>query len=66
MAAFADELLSAFAVDDVDLVVALHNNTPDRYTAASYAPGGPLAADAARVSLRPGGDPDDFFFVTDA
>ncbi|MFM7206367.1 MAG: M15 family metallopeptidase [Planctomycetaceae bacterium] len=66
VAAFADELLSAFAVDDVDLVVALHNNTPDRYTAASYAPGGPLAADAARVSLRPGGDPDDFFFVTDA
>lgn len=66
VAAFADELLSTLAVDDVDLVVALHNNTPDRYTAANYAPGGPLAADAARVSLRPGGDPDDFFFVTDA
>ncbi|MBM4010325.1 MAG: M15 family metallopeptidase [Planctomycetes bacterium] len=65
VAAFADELLSTFAVDDVDLVVALHNNTPDRYTAANYAAGGPLAADAARVSLRPGGDPDDFFFVTD-
>lgn len=66
VAAFADELLSTLAVDDVDLVVAIHNNTPDRYTAATYAPGGPLAADAARVSLRPGGDPDDFFFVTDA
>jgi D-alanyl-D-alanine dipeptidase len=66
VAAFADELLSIFAVDDVNLVVAIHNNTPDRYTAANYAPGGTLAADAARVSLRPGGDPDDFFFVTDA
>ncbi len=66
VAAFADELLSIFAVDGVNLVVAIHNNTPDRYTAANYAPGGTLAADAARVSLRPGGDPDDFFFVTDA
>jgi zinc D-Ala-D-Ala dipeptidase len=65
VAAFADELLSAVAVDDVDVLVALHNNTPDRYTAANYAPGGSLAADAARVHLRPGGDPDDFFFVTD-
>lgn len=64
VAAFADELLTTLGVDDVDLVVALHNNTPDRYTAASYAPGGPLAADAARLQLRPGGDPDDFFFVT--
>jgi D-alanyl-D-alanine dipeptidase len=66
VAAFADELLSTLAVDDVDLVVAIHNNTSDRYAATSYAPGGPLAADAARVSLRPGGDADDFFFVTDA
>lgn len=66
VAAFADELLSTLAVDDADLVVAIHNNTPDRYTAATYAPGGSLAADAARVHLRPGGDPDDFFFVTDA
>jgi len=66
VAAFADELLSTLAIDDVDAIVALHNNTPDRYTAANYAPGGSLEADAARVSLRPGGDPDDFFFVTDA
>ena len=64
VAAFADELLSTLAIDEVDVVVAIHNNTPDRYTAASYAPGGPLAADAARVRLRPGGDADDFFFVT--
>lgn len=65
VAAFADELLSTLAIDDVELIVALHNNTPDRYTAANYAPGGSLAADAAKVSLRPGGDADDFFFVTD-
>ena len=65
MAVFVDELLATVAVDDVDVVVALHNNTPDRYTAADYLPGGPLAGDAARVQLRPGGDPDDFFFVTD-
>ena len=65
VAAFADELLSTVAVDDVDVLVALHNNTPDRYTAANYAPGGSLAADAARVHLEAGGDADDFFFVTD-
>ena len=65
VAAFADELLSTLAIDDIDVIVALHNNTPDRYTAANYAPGGSLAADAAKVNLRPGGDADDFFFVTD-
>jgi D-alanyl-D-alanine dipeptidase len=65
VAAFADELLSTLGIDDVDVVVALHNNTPDRYTAANYLPGGTLAADAAKVHLQPGGDPDDFFFVTD-
>lgn len=66
VASFADQLLATLDVDDVDLLVALHNNTPDRYTAASYAAGGPLAADAARIHLQAGGDPDDFFFVTDA
>jgi D-alanyl-D-alanine dipeptidase len=65
VAAFADELLSTLGIDAVDVVVALHNNTPDRYTAANYLPGGALAADAAQVHLRPGADPDDFFFVTD-
>jgi D-alanyl-D-alanine dipeptidase len=65
VAAFSDELLGAVGIDDADVVVALHNNTPDRYTAAAYLPGGALAADAARVHLRSGGDPDDFFFVTD-
>ena len=65
VAAFTDELLSTLAIDDVDVIVALHNNTPDRYTAANYLPGGTLAADAAEVHLQPGGDPDDFFFVTD-
>ena len=65
VAAFADELLSTLGIDDVDIVVALHNNTPDRYTAANYLPGGTLAADAAKVHLQPGNDADDFFFVTD-
>lgn len=65
VAAFADALLGAMGIDEADVVVALHNNTPDRYTVASYAHGGPLAADAADLHLRPHGDPDDFFFVTD-
>jgi len=65
VAAFADELLSTLGIDNADVVVALHNNTADRYTAANYLPGGTLAADAAKVHLQPGGDADDFFFVTD-
>jgi hypothetical protein len=60
---FGDALVAAYAPDSV--VVTLHNNTPDRYSARSYADDGEYAPDAEAVHLESGDDPDDFFFVTD-
>ncbi|MDX1419376.1 MAG: hypothetical protein R3181_05365 [Rubricoccaceae bacterium] len=51
--------------DPTGVVVTLHNNTPDNYSALSYVDGGVYAQDAEAVHLEPGEDPDDFFFVTD-
>ncbi|MFM9025777.1 MAG: M15 family metallopeptidase [Planctomycetaceae bacterium] len=63
--AFADHLAAAHRLTRAATVVAVHNNTPDRYTVRDYLPGGPLAADAADVAVHAGVDPDDFFYVTD-
>ena len=60
---FADSVLAVFAPEGV--VVTLHNNTPERYSALSYAPDGEYADDAAAVFIQPEGDSDDFFFATD-
>src|SRR5690606_20180028 len=60
---FGDALVAVYRPDS--LVVTLHNNTPDAYSALSYAEGGTYERDAEAVHLAPGADPDDFFFVTD-
>lgn len=60
---FADTLLAVYSPPDA--IVTLHNNTPDNYSALSYAPGGEFESDAEAVHLEEGVDPDDFFFVTD-
>lgn len=62
---FANAVMEAYGIGSSDLIVTLHNNTDGEYSAASYAPGGDLAADAAAVHLPDGADPDDFFFVTE-
>lgn len=62
---FADAVLAATDAGSLAVLVALHNNTEDFYSGASYAPGGDLAGDAAAVFLPSDQDPDDFFFVTD-
>lgn len=62
---FARDLLSAYAIDRADVVIALHNNTEEHYSALSYAKGAELASDAAAVFIKDGSDPDDFFFVTE-
>lgn len=61
---FAGDVVEAYLGDATGFVVTLHNNTDGGYSAASYAPGGSLAGDAADVHLPAGADPDDFFFVT--
>ncbi|WP_412060200.1 hypothetical protein [Rubrivirga sp. IMCC45206] len=63
--AFADSALAVYAAVPAGVVLTLHNNTDDNYSARSYAPGGEYASDAAAVTVHPGTDPDDFFFVTD-
>ncbi|OZC01626.1 hypothetical protein [Rubricoccus marinus] len=62
---FAASVLKAYTDLDPAVVVTLHNNTEDNYSVASYASGGAYEADAEAVTLHPGTDPDDFFFVTD-
>jgi hypothetical protein len=62
---FAEELRAVYQIDQFDAVIALHNNTEGGYSALSYAAGGNFAHDAEAVSIRDGGDPDDFFFVTE-
>ena len=62
---FARELLSIYAIDRADVVIALHNNTEENYSALSYQKGGVYADDAEEVFIKHGSDPDDFFFVTE-
>ena len=59
-----DKLLFDSGLEDAEVVITLHNNTPDNYSAASYLPGERYASDAAAVTVHPGSDPDDFYFVT--
>ncbi|MDT0632493.1 hypothetical protein RQM47_15205 [Rubrivirga sp. S365] len=63
--AFADRVLALYAAVPPAVVVTLHDNTADGYSAASYGRGGEYEADAAAVTVHDGTDPDDFFFVTD-
>ncbi len=65
LAAFADTVLAAYTAPGPAVVVTLHNNTPDGYSARSYQAGREYETDAAAVTVHPGSDPDDFFFVTD-
>jgi hypothetical protein len=62
---FGEALLALYAIDDVDVVAALHNNSDARYSAVSYLDGNELEVDAADVFIAKGTDTDDFFFVTD-
>jgi D-alanyl-D-alanine dipeptidase len=62
---FGRALIDRYRLDRVQAVVALHNNTDQRYAASSYAKGQEYESDASAVFIKPGSDPDDFFFVTE-
>lgn len=64
--AFADSVLAVAGFASTTTVVAVHNNTPDRYAATSYLDGGPYAGDARFVHVAADQDVDDFFYVTTA
>jgi hypothetical protein len=61
---FASALLADFGLDDTGLIVTAHNNGKGEYSAESYLAGAAYEADASRVFIVNGSDPDDFFFVT--
>lgn len=60
----ANQILQSF-VDSKKLVVALHNNTDNKFSIASYKKGMPEAANAAKVFINAAMDPDDFILTTD-
>ncbi|MEM1271011.1 MAG: hypothetical protein AAGI08_13305 [Bacteroidota bacterium] len=63
--AFANQVLDQYDLTAGGVVVTLHNNTDQRYSALSYTEGADYEAEAAGVHIGPGTDPDDFYFVTD-
>ena len=63
---FARDIVSTYSLDSTSVIVTLHNNTDQGYSATSYLPGGQYALDARKVFVNLRRDPDDFFFVTDA
>ena len=62
---FAAQFLSICRFDELALVVTVHNNSDQGFSATSYCKGGSYVADARAVHVEPDVDPDDFFFVTD-
>ena len=46
-------------------VIALHNNTPELFSANEYAPGNKRSADTKKVYINAEQDADDFFLTTD-
>ena len=46
-------------------IIALHNNTPDQFSALEYAPGNRRAVDSKKVYINAEQDADDFFLTTD-
>ena len=62
---FSKELLSSY-VDDKKLIVALHNNTDNKFSILSYKKGNPEAANAAKLHINKDMDPDDFILTTDS
>jgi hypothetical protein len=52
--------------EETNCIIALHNNTPDRFTALEYAAGNKRTKDSKKVYINPEQDADDFFLTTDA
>ena len=49
-----------------EVLVALHNNTPDNYSIHSYMPDSSEAQNTGRLYINPEMDPDDFIYTTDS
>lgn len=51
---------------DSAVIIAVHNNTENRFSVQRYKKGNGLANNAAAVHINPTHDPDDFFITTDS
>jgi len=51
--------------EQTECIIALHNNTPNLFSAIEYTPGNKRAVDSKKVYLDPEEDTDDFFLTTD-
>lgn len=61
---FAENFLRT--LPKADLIVALHNNTPDNYSIQSYLPDSSEAQNTGQLYINPKMDPDDFIYTTDS
>jgi hypothetical protein len=52
-------------IPDGRYVIAMHNNTDNKYTVQSYLPQGSLPGEAAKIHVNKNMDPDDFVLTTD-
>jgi hypothetical protein len=64
VASLAKQILNAY-VNNKKLVVALHNNTEEKFSILSYKKGMAEAPNAAKVFINKDMDPDDFILTTD-
>ncbi|HUR30615.1 MAG TPA: hypothetical protein VMZ69_04235 [Saprospiraceae bacterium] len=65
IAQWRDTLLTVLKISERSLVIALHNNTNQFYSLASYMEGGEYSIDADTTYMGQIRDLDDFYFVTD-
>lgn len=61
---FAEKFLRMLPKTEV--MVALHNNSPNRYSIQSYMPDSSEAQNTGRLYINPEMDPDDFIYSTDS
>ena len=67
----AEEELQLFSenflhkLDSTEVIIALHNNTPDEYSILSYLPGGSESENTEEVYVNQSMDSDDFIYTTD-
>lgn len=62
--AFRDSLMNLFAIQEESVVIAIHNNTPDKMSINDFLDGEWYGDDTREVFINPHQDSDNFFVVT--
>lgn len=61
---FGNRILQLFP-EDASCIIALHNNTPELFSALNYIAGNKRSKESKKVYINPKQDADDFFLTTD-